>query len=157
MSGSVNKVILVGNLGADPEIRSLGGDRRVANLRIATSESWIDKNSGERKEKTEWHTVSVFVEGLIKTIERYVKKGHKVYIEGQLSTRKYEKDGQERYATEVQLQGFNSVLTMLTSPGEGGGEGGSSGGQRSSGGGNSGGQRRDPAPKAHDYDDDVPF
>jgi single-strand DNA-binding protein len=159
MSGTVNKVILVGNLGADPEIRSLGGDRRVANLRIATSESWNDKASGERKEKTEWHTVSVFVEGLIKTIERYVKKGHKVYLEGQLVTRKYEKDGQERYSTEIHLQGFNSVMTMLTAPGEGGDAGQSGGGQRSGGssGGQSGGQRRDPAPKATDYDDDVPF
>jgi single-strand DNA-binding protein len=122
MAGSVNKVILIGNLGADPEIRRTQDGRPIANLRIATSESWRDKNTGERKEKTEWHRVVIFNEGLCKVVEQYVKKGSKVYIEGQLQTRKYnDKDGVEKYSTEVVLQGFNSQLTMLDSRSGGGG------------------------------------
>ena len=122
MAGSVNKVILVGNLGADPEIRRMQDGRPVANLRIATSESWRDKTTGERKEKTEWHRVVIFNEGLCKVVEQYVKKGSKVYLEGQLQTRKYtDKDGVEKYSTEVVLQGFNSQLTMLDSRRDGGG------------------------------------
>jgi single-strand DNA-binding protein len=122
MAGSVNKVILIGNLGADPEIRRTQDGRPIANLRIATSESWRDKNTGERKEKTEWHRVVIFNEGLCKVVEQYVKKGSKVYLEGQLQTRKYtDKDGVEKYSTEVVLQGFNSQLTMLDSRSGGGG------------------------------------
>ena len=114
MAGSVNKVILVGNLGKDPEIRTTQTGAKFANLRIATSESWRDKNSGERKERTEWHSVVIWSEPLCKVVEQYLKKGAKVYIEGQLQTRKYQdKDGVEKYSTEVVLQGFNSVLTML--------------------------------------------
>jgi single-strand DNA-binding protein len=114
MSGSINKVILVGNLGADPEIRRTQDGRPIANLRIATSENWRDRNTGERREKTEWHRVVVFNEGLCKVIEQYLKKGAKVYIEGALQTRKWtDQSGQERYSTEVVLQGFNSLLTML--------------------------------------------
>ncbi len=121
MAGSVNKVILVGNLGADPEIRSTNDGRKIANLRIATSESWRDKATGERREKTEWHRVVIFAEGLAKIAEQYLKKGSKVYIEGQLQTRKWQdKDtGADRYSTEVVLQNFNSTLTMLD--GRGGG------------------------------------
>ena len=134
MAGSVNKVILIGNLGADPEIRRTQDGRPIANLRVATSESWRDKTSGERKEKTEWHTVKVFNEGLANVAERYLRKGSKVYIEGALTTRKWQDaQGQDRYSTEIVLQGFNSVLTMLDgAPGGGGGSGG--GGARSSGG-----------------------
>jgi single-strand DNA-binding protein len=114
MAGSVNKVILIGNLGKDPEIRRTQDGRPIANLRIATSESWRDKNSGERREKTEWHSVVIFSEPLCKIVEQYVKKGSKVYIEGALQTRKWQdQQGQERYSTEVVLQGFNAVLTML--------------------------------------------
>lgn len=114
MAGSVNKVILVGNLGADPEIRKTQDGKAIANLRLATSESWRDKNSGERKEKTEWHRIVIFNEGIAKVAEQYLKKGAKVYVEGALQTRKWtDKDGQEKYSTEVVLQGFNSVLTML--------------------------------------------
>lgn len=117
MAGSVNKVILVGNLGADPEIRHTQDGRAIANLRIATSESWKDKSSGERKEKTEWHRVVIFNEGLCKVAEQYLKKGSKVYIEGALQTRKWtDKDGVEKYSTEIVLQGFNSTLTMLDKP-----------------------------------------
>ena len=114
MAGSVNKVILIGNLGKDPEIRRTQDGRPIANLRLATTENWRDKTTGERKEKTEWHSVVVFNEGLCKVVEQYVKKGAKIYVEGQLQTRKWQdKEGQERYSTEVVLQGFNSVLTML--------------------------------------------
>jgi single-strand DNA-binding protein len=114
MAGSVNKVILIGNLGADPEIRRTQDGRPIANLRIATSESWRDKNTGERKEKTEWHRVVIFNEGLCKIVEQYLKKGSKVYLEGALQTRKWQdKDGNDKYSTEVVLQGFNSQLTML--------------------------------------------
>jgi single-strand DNA-binding protein len=114
MAGSVNKVILVGNLGKDPEIRRTSDGRPIANLRIATSESWKDKSSGERKEKTEWHSVVIFNENLCRVAEQYLRKGSKVYIEGQLQTRKWQgQDGQDRYSTEVVLQGFNGQLTML--------------------------------------------
>jgi single-strand DNA-binding protein len=139
MAGSVNKVILIGNVGADPEIRRTQDGRPIANLRIATSETWRDRNSGERREKTEWHTVVVFNEGLCKVVEQYVKKGAKLYIEGALQTRKWQdQQGQDRYSTEVVLQGFGSTLTMLDGRGEGGGDrsGGGYGGGR---GGNAGG------------------
>ena len=171
MAGSVNKVILVGNLGRDPESRSFQNGGKVVNLRIATSESWKDRNSGERKEKTEWHSVAIFNEGLANTAERYLRKGSKVYIEGQLQTRKWQdQSGQDRYSTEVVLQGFNAVLVLLDRrEGEGGGRGGwdedagggdfnssfvgsGSGGSRGSGGGSS-----RPAPFDADLDDDVPF
>jgi single-strand DNA-binding protein len=122
MAGSVNKVILVGNLGKDPEIRRTQDGRPIANLRIATSESWRDKSSGERREKTEWHSVVIFNENLCKVAEQYLKKGAKVYIEGQLQTRKWQdQSGQERYSTEVVLQGFNGQLTMLDGRSAGGG------------------------------------
>lgn len=125
MAGSVNKVILVGNLGADPEIRRTQDGRPIANLRIATSETWRDRGSGERRERTEWHRVVIFNEGLCKIAEQYLRKGAKVYIEGQLQTRKWQdQSGQERFSTEVVLQGFNSALTMLDGRGEGGGGGG---------------------------------
>jgi single-strand DNA-binding protein len=122
MAGSVNKVILIGNLGADPEIRRTQDGRPIANLRVATSESWKDKNTGERREKTEWHRVVIFNEGLCRIAEQYLKKGSKVYLEGQLQTRKWtDKENVERYSTEVVLQGFNSQLTMLDRAGGGGG------------------------------------
>ncbi len=121
MAGSVNKVILIGNLGKDPEIRRTQDGRPIANLSIATSESWKDKTTGERKEKTEWHRVVIFNEGLCRIAEQYLKKGAKVYIEGQLQTRKWtDKDGIDKYSTEVVLQGFNSQLTMLDGKGGGG-------------------------------------
>ncbi len=124
MAGSINKVILIGNLGADPEIRHTQDGRPVANLRVATSESWRDKSSGEKREKTEWHRVVIFNEGLCRIAEQYLRKGSKVYLEGQLQTRKWEKDGVDHYSTEVVLQGFNSTLTMLDgrSQSEGGGD-----------------------------------
>src|ERR1044071_6452673 len=122
MAGSVNKVILVGNLGADPEVRHTQDGRPIVNLRVATSENWRDKATGERREKTEWHRVVLFSEGLAKIAEQYLKKGSKVYLEGALQTRKWQdKDGQDRYSTEVVLQGFNSALTMLDRAGGGGG------------------------------------
>ena len=163
MAGSVNKVILVGNLGRDPEIRRTQDGRPIANLSVATSENWRDKATGERREKTEWHRVVIFNEGLCKVVEQYLKKGAKVYLEGQLQTRKYtDKDGVEKYSTEVVLQGFNSVLTMLDGARSGGGgedfgsDGGSDFGSSS------------PAPRARqpatagaggkrDMDDDIPF
>ncbi|MEP0235204.1 single-stranded DNA-binding protein [Roseibium sp.] len=142
MAGSVNKVILVGNLGADPEIRRTQDGRPIANLRIATSETWRDRGSGERREKTEWHRVVIFNEGLCKVAEQYLRKGSKVYLEGQLQTRKWQdQSGQDKYSTEVVLQGFNSTLTMLDGRGEGGSEGGGGYGGGSGGGygGGSGG------------------
>ena len=176
MAGSVNKVILIGNLGKDPEIRRTQDGRPIANLRIATSENWRDKNSGERREKTEWHSVVIFNEALCKVVEQYLKKGAKVYIEGALQTRKWQdQQGQERYSTEVVLQGFNSVLTMLDgrqgaagmsdsaqsdygsddagSYGASGG-GGSSAPKRSGGGG-SGGASKGGFDKK--LDDEIPF
>lgn len=187
MAGSVNKVILIGNVGKDPEIRTTQDGRKFANLRIATSESWRDKNSGERKEKTEWHSVVVFNDALAKVVEQYVRKGAKLYIEGQLQTRKWQDQaGAERYSTEVVLQGFNGVLTMLDSKGGGsfagagggmgeesqsdysaGGDGGYGGG--SGGGFGGGGRANAPAParsggggapaKSFDkkLDDEIPF
>jgi single-strand DNA-binding protein len=117
MAGSVNKAIIVGNLGKDPEIRRTQDGRSIANLRVATSESWRDKNSGERKEKTEWHSVVIFNENLAKVAEQYLRKGSKVYIEGQIATRKWQdQSGQDRYSTEIVLQGFNGTLTMLDGP-----------------------------------------
>src|SRR5205814_4717083 len=143
MAGSVNKVILIGNLGADPEIRRTQDGRPIANLRIATSESWRDKATGERKEKTEWHRVVIFNEGLCKVVEQYLKKGSKVYIEGQLQTRKWtDQSGVEKYSTEVVLQNFNSTLTMLDGRGGGSGGGDDSGGDFGSGGPSSAPPRR---------------
>ena len=180
MAGSVNKVIIVGNLGRDPESRSFQNGGKVVNLRIATSESWKDRNSGERKEKTEWHSVAIFNEGLANVAEKYLRKGSKVYIEGALQTRKWQdQSGADKYSTEIVLQGFNSVLTMLDGPGgaQGGGQGGGggrddwAGGDDAGGGGGfgggrsgGGGARGGAAPAAggrggfaDDLDDDVPF
>jgi single-strand DNA-binding protein len=134
MAGSVNKVILVGNLGRDPESKAFQNGGKVVNLRIATSESWKDKNSGERKEKTEWHSVAIFNEGLANVAERFLRKGSKVYIEGALQTRKWQdQQGNDKYSTEIVLQGFNSVLTMLDGPNGGQGGGGAAGGARGGG------------------------
>jgi single-strand DNA-binding protein len=163
MAGSVNKVILVGNLGKDPEIRRTQDGRPIANLSIATSETWRDKGTGERKEKTEWHRVVIFSEPLCKIVEQYLKKGAKVYIEGALQTRKWtDQSGVEKYSTEVVLQGFNSTLTMLD--GRSGGGGGSFGSDDSSGDFGSSGPansapRRPVAAGArnNDMDDDIPF
>jgi single-strand DNA-binding protein len=173
MAGSVNKVILVGNLGRDPEVRRLNNGQPVVNLRVATSESWRDKNSGERQERTEWHSVVIYNENLAKVAEQYLKKGSKVYIEGQLQTRKWQdQSGQERYTTEVVIQRFRGELTLLDRAGGGESFGGDPGGSgdfgRSSpmeGGGGSraaggGAARRAPAPAsslAEDLDDDIPF
>lgn len=163
MAGSVNKVILIGNLGADPEIRRTQDGKPIANLRIATSETWRDRNTGERREKTEWHRVVIFSEPLCKVVEQYLRKGAKVYIEGSLQTRKWtDNAGIEKYSTEVVLQGFNSVLTMLDGRGGGGSSedfGGDSFGQSSgarrqpamSGSGGGGGNMRDI------MDDEIPF
>ena len=161
MAGSVNKVILVGNLGKDPEIRRTQDGRPIANLSVATSDSWRDKTTGERKEKTEWHRVVIFNEGLCKIVEQYLKKGSKVYLEGSLQTRKWtDKDGNDKYSTEVVLQGFNSSLTMLD------GRGGGGGGAMSD---DSGGDFGSPGPtasrkpamagggKRDDMDDEIPF
>jgi single-strand DNA-binding protein len=163
MAGSVNKVILIGNLGADPEIRRTQDGRPIANLRVATSDTWRDKATGERREKTEWHRVVIFNEGLCKIAEQYLKKGSKVYLEGALQTRKWQdKEGQDRYSTEVVLQGFNSQLTMLDRAGSGGASGGgddfgSSGPgmarerKPAMAGAAAGGGKRD------DMDDEIPF
>ncbi|MCB1476480.1 MAG: single-stranded DNA-binding protein [Rhodobiaceae bacterium] len=160
MAGSVNKVILIGNLGADPEIRRTQDGRPIANLRVATSESWRDKGSGERRERTEWHRVVIFNEGLCRIAEQYLRKGAKIYLEGQLQTREWEdQSGQKRYTTEVVLQGFNSVLTMLDGRGEGGGQGGGGGdfGRSSSGGGYGGGSGGSGGGAFEPMDDDIPF
>jgi single-strand DNA-binding protein len=162
MAGSVNKVILVGNLGKDPEIRRTQDGRPIANLSVATSESWRDKNTGERKEKTEWHRVVIFNEGLCRIAEQYLKKGAKIYLEGQLQTRKWQdQSGQDKYSTEVVLQGFNSVLTMLDRAGDRGGGGDFSSGDEF---GSSGPTARDKQPamagaggKRGDMDDEIPF
>lgn len=161
MAGSVNKVILVGNLGADPEIRTFQNGGKVCNLRIATSERWRDKNSGENREKTEWHTVAIFQEGLVRVAEQYLRKGATVYIEGKLQTRKWQdQSGADRYSTEVVLQGFDGKLVMLGGRGDGGGGGGSSygGGQGGGygGGGSSSGGGYDSGP-AGNMDDEIPF
>jgi single-strand DNA-binding protein len=142
MAGSLNKVMLIGNLGADPEIRTFNNGGKVANLRIATSEQWKDRQTGERKEKTEWHTVAIFSEGLVGVVERYLKKGSKVFVEGKLQTRKWQdQNGQDRYSTEIVIQGLGGTLTMLDGPGGGAGGGGGSmgGGGGRSGGGSYGG------------------
>lgn len=176
MAGSVNKVILIGNLGRDPEVRSFQNGGKVCNLRIATSENWKDKNTGERREKTEWHTVAIFNDGLVRIAEQYLKKGSKVYIEGQLQTRKWQdQSGADRYSTEVVLQGFGGTLTMLDGR-DGGGSSGGGGGYDSgqSGGGydQSGGGGYDSGPSSsgggsggggggggssRDLDDEIPF
>ncbi|MBI1199499.1 MAG: single-stranded DNA-binding protein [Phenylobacterium sp.] len=158
MAGSVNKVILVGNLGADPEIRTLNSGDRVANLRVATSETWRDRMSGERKERTEWHRVVIFNDNLVKVAENFLRKGSKVYIEGALQTRKWtDQSGQEKYSTEVVLQKFRGELTMLDGRGdaereEGGGYGG--------GNFSSGPRQSSSAPReefSHELDDEIPF
>ena len=169
MAGSVNKVILVGNLGRDPEVRTFSNGGKVCNLRIATSETWRDRNTGERKERTEWHSVAIFQEGLVKVAEQYLRKGSKVYIEGKLQTRKWQdQSGQDRYTTEIVLQGFDGTLTMLDGPQGGGQGGGNFGGGQSSGGGYGGGYD-DPGygggqgggqPSGggrSDFDDEIPF
>ena len=156
MAGSINKVILVGNLGRDPEVRATQDGREICNLAIATSETWKDRNSGERKEKTEWHRVVIFNENLTRIAKEYLRKGSKVYIEGQLQTRKWtDKDGLEKYSTEIVLQNFNGNLTLLDGkPGAGG----------ASGGGEYGEQRsyNSPAPQRArvaetELDDEIPF
>jgi single-strand DNA-binding protein len=180
MAGSVNKVIIIGNLGRDPEVRSFQNGGKVCNLRIATSETWKDRNSGERREKTEWHTVAIFNEGLVRIAEQYLKKGSKVYIEGQLETRKWQdQTGGDKYSTEVVLRNYGGTLTMLDgrdgggSGGagggggggyddrdgggggyeqQGGGGGGYGGGQSSGGGSNQGG-----GGGSRDLDDEIPF
>lgn len=178
MAGSLNKVMLIGNLGADPEIRSFQNGGRVANLRIATSETWKDKNTGERQERTEWHTVAIFSDGLVGVVERYVKKGSKVYVEGQLQTRKWQdQNGQDRYSTEVVIRGLNGSLTMLDGAsgggggggrsggggyggggsGNGGGNGGGGGGWNQGGGGSGGASGGGGAGGYDDLDDDIPF
>lgn len=166
MAGSVNKVILIGNLGRDPEVRSFQNGGKVCNLRIATSETWKDRNTGERREKTEWHSVAIFQEGLVRIAEQYLRKGSKVYIEGQLQTRKWQdQSGQDRYSTEVVLQGYGGTLTMLDGRDGGSGGGYSGGGQdpgydsggydsgpsQGSGGGQGGGGG------SRDLDDEIPF
>ena len=173
MAGSVNKVILVGNLGADPEVRSFQNGGKVCNLRIATSESWKDKNTGQKQERTEWHTVAIFSEGLVGVAERFLRKGSKVYLEGQLRTRKWQdQSGNDRYSTEVVLQGPGAVMTMLDGAQGGGGgggqrgnydDGGSGGGSGGpqGGGGWGGGDKGAPAGGGSDFgddlDDDIPF
>lgn len=174
MAGSVNKVILIGNLGRDPEIRRTQDGRPIANLRIATSETWRDKSSGERRERTEWHSVVVFNENLCRVVEQYLRKGSKVYVEGQLQTRKWQdQQGQDRYSTEVVLQGFNGTLTMLDGRAGGGGGlsesgqsdyGGDSGGfgesepRRSGGGGRSSGSGGGGSKGGGgSFDDEIPF
>ncbi|UVO55135.1 single-stranded DNA-binding protein [Sphingomonas sp. SUN039] len=173
MAGSVNKVILVGNLGKDPESRSFQNGGKVVSFSVATSESWKDKNSGERKDRTEWHNVSIFSEGLARVAEQYLKKGSKVYLEGQLETRKWQdKDGNDRYTTDVVLRNFNSSMVLLDGRDSGGGSRGGGGGGddwnrdeggRGSGGGNYGGGGASrgggsrPSAFDSDLDDDVPF
>ncbi|MEI4470490.1 single-stranded DNA-binding protein [Frigidibacter sp. MR17.24] len=179
MAGSVNKVIIVGNLGRDPEVRSFQNGGKVCNLRIATSETWRDRNSGERKERTEWHSVAIFSEPLAKIAEQYLRKGSKVYIEGQLETRKWQdQSGQDRYTTEIVLRPYRGELTLLDGRdggGSGGGQGGGGGygggyepedsyGGGSGGGfgggapsGGGGGGRAPAGGGRHDLDDDIPF
>ncbi|GGD87456.1 hypothetical protein GCM10011515_03760 [Tsuneonella deserti] len=175
MAGSLNKVMLIGNLGADPEVRSFQNGGKVCNLRIATSENWKDRNTGERKEKTEWHTVAIFSEGLVGVAEQYLRKGSKVYIEGKLQTRKWQdQSGNDRYSTEIVLQGPGAVMTMLDgAPGAGGGGGGQRGGggndwNRGQGGGSGGGSQGggwnqgggsggSGGSNFDDLDDDIPF
>ena len=166
MAGSVNKVILVGNLGKDPESRSFANGGKVVSFSVATSESWKDKSSGDRKEKTEWHNVSIFSEGLARVAEQYLKKGSKVYLEGQLETRKWQdQSGNDRYTTDVVLRNFNSAMVLLDGRAEGGGSRGGGGdyqdsgfgGGSSFGGGSKPQSRPQPAAFDTDLDDDVPF
>src|SRR6056297_1456715 len=164
MAGSVNKVILIGNLGRDPEVRTFQNGGKVCNLRIATSENWKDRNTGERRERTEWHSVAIFSEGLVRVAEQYLRKGSKVYLEGKLQTRKWQdQSGQDRYSTEVVLQGYDGTLTMLDGRGEGGGGGGGGYDAGGGGGGYDGGYGGQPdnAPSnnnpSRDYDDEIPF
>ena len=160
MAGSINKVILIGNLGADPEIRHTQDGRPIANLRVATTESWRDKSSGEKRERTEWHRVVIFNEGLCRIAEQYLRKGSKVYLEGQLQTRKWEdQSGQDRYTTEVVLQGFNATLTMLDSRADRMGDGGSDYAGSSNGDfGKAGPMESSPAESFDkELDDEIPF
>ena len=174
MAGSVNKVILVGNLGRDPEVRTFQNGGKVCNLRIATSETWKDRNTGERRERTEWHSVAIFSEGLVRVAEQYLRKGSKIYLEGKLQTRKWQdQSGQDRYSTEVVLQGFDATLVMLdgrSGGGDGGGfggggQGGGYGGGYDQGGGYGGGYDSGPqgggqqggGTPSRDLDDEIPF
>ena len=156
MAGSVNKVILVGNLGRDPEVRTFQNGGKVCNLRVATSENWKDRNTGERRERTEWHSVAIFSEPLARIAEQYLRKGSKVYLEGQLETRKWQdQSGQDRYTTEVVLRPYKGELTLLDARGEGGGGGSERhSDESSSGGGGSGGGR---SGGYSDMDDEIPF
>ena len=161
MAGSVNKVILIGNLGADPEVRTFQNGGKVCNLRIATSETWKAKD-GEKREKTEWHTVAIFSEGLVRVCEQYLKKGSKVYIEGALQTRKWQdQSGNDRYSTEVVLSGFNGTLVMLDGRSGGGSGGGYGGGDQGGYGGGSSGGGYDSGPQqgggGGNIDDEIPF
>jgi single-strand DNA-binding protein len=173
MAGSLNKVMIIGNLGQDPEVKSFQNGGKVCNLRIATSEQWKDKNTGERQERTEWHSVAIFSEGLVSVAERFLRKGSKVYVEGQLQTRKWQdQSGNDRYSTEIVLRGFNGTLTMLDGAGGGQGGGGGGGGRASGGGsdwnqgggggssgggGGSGGSSGGGSNFGDDLDDDIPF
>ncbi|MEZ5725593.1 MAG: single-stranded DNA-binding protein [Paracoccaceae bacterium] len=169
MAGSVNKVILIGNLGADPEVRTFQNGGKVVNLRIATSEQWKDRNSGERQERTQWHSVAIFSEPLGRIAEQYLRKGSKVYLEGQLETRKWQdQSGQDRYTTEVVLRPYRGELTLLDGRGEGGGSRGGSGGSYGGGGGYGDGGGYDSGPSGGgnqggggggrpDFDDEIPF
>ena len=170
MASSLNKVMLIGNLGADPEVRTFQNGGKVCNLRIATSERWRDKNTGENREKTEWHTVAIFSEGLVRVCEQYLRKGSKVFVEGALQTRKWQdQSGNDRYSTEVVIQGFGGTLTMLDgrsggdnagggySSGSGQGGGYSSGDQQSGGYGQGGGGQSQSQPSPSDLDDEIPF
>ncbi len=158
MAGSINKVILVGNLGFDPEIRATQDGREICNLRLATSESWKDRNTGERKEKTEWHRVVIFNDNLVNLCKNYLHKGSKIYVEGQLQTRKWtNKEGQEQYSTEVVLQGYNGNLTMLDKREGGSGSRGDEGDYGQSAGGYGGGQPQRAKVATADLDDEIPF
>jgi len=171
MAGSLNKVMIIGNLGRDPEVRSFQNGGKVCNLRLATSETWKDKNTGERREKTEWHSVAIFQEGLVRIAEQYLRKGSKVYIEGKLQTRKWQdQSGQDRYSTEVVLQGYDGVMTMLDGRdggqgggGQGGGgymsdqSGGGYGGGNQGGGYDQGGGYGGGSGGGGDMDDEIPF
>jgi single-strand DNA-binding protein len=170
MAGSVNKVILIGNLGRDPEVRNFPNGGKVCNLRIATSETWKDRNTGERKERTEWHSVAIFSEPLVRVAEQYLRKGSKIYIEGQLETRKWQdQSGADRYSTEVVLRPYTSTLTMLDGRGDGGGQGGGGGYGGPSDGGYGGGYDSGPSDggfgggsssggaPSRDLDDEIPF
>jgi single-strand DNA-binding protein len=158
MAGSVNKVILIGNLGRDPEVRSFQNGGKVCNLALATSEQWKDKNTGERQERTQWHQIAIFNEGLVRIAEQYLKKGSKVYIEGQLETRKWQdQSGNDRYTTEVVLRGYGSAMTMLDSRNAGSSGGGSSDGGSSYGQDSSSSYGQSSSDFSNDLDDEIPF